>query len=82
MRQVQIEDIIRIIKEIQPLGEYEEDTLLFEEGYIDSLTIFDKLLPRLEEAYELEMEPTDLLPEHFESPGAIRTFITKKRLTA
>ena len=77
MKQVQLEDVIRMLKEIQPLGEYEESTLLFESGLIDSLTIFDKLLPRLEEAYGIE--PLDLSPEHFESPGAIHAFVTDKR---
>ena len=79
MRQVQVEDIIQMLKEIQPLGEYTEDTLLFESGYIDSLTIFDKLLPRLEESYGIVIEPLDLLPNHFETPKAIQKFTASKR---
>lgn len=78
MKQVRLEDIIHMLKEIQPLEKFEENTLLFESGYIDSMTIFNELLPKLEEFYGIEVEPLDLIPEHFETPGAIQKYVTGK----
>ena len=56
-----MERIISILKEIQPIGEFEADTMLFESGYVDSLVIFERLLPRLEEIYGIQIEPMELI---------------------
>lgn len=79
MEQIQLETIISILNEIQPLGKYEADTALFDSGYIDSLIIFDRLLPKLEEIYEITVEPPELIPDHFETPKAILEYVKNKR---
>jgi acyl carrier protein len=78
MKQVQLEDIINLFKEVQPLGNYEEDTLLYESGYVDSLTIFGRVLPELEKRYGIKVEPPELIPEHFETPAAILKYLKGK----
>ncbi|MCI9530667.1 MAG: hypothetical protein HFH38_02760 [Lachnospiraceae bacterium] len=73
-----LEEIIYLLKEIQPVGEFGEGTMLFEGGLIDSFVIFDRLLPGLEEKYGISVKPLELLPEHFETPGAIAEYIEGK----
>ena len=78
MKQVHLEDITRLLKEIQPLGIYEKDTPLYESGYVDSLTIFGRVLPELEKTYGIKVEPPELIPENFETPAAILKYLECK----
>lgn len=71
-------EIIGLLKEIQPLGEFREETPLFDSGQIDSLVIFDRLLPKLESRYGITVKPLELIPEHFETPGAIAEYVEGK----
>ena len=73
-----MERIISILKEIQPIGEFEADTMLFESGYVDSLVIFERLLPRLEEIYGIQIEPMELIPDNFETPEEIGKYVERK----
>lgn len=71
----QIKDIVRdyIQKEFMydmPDSVLSNDTLLVEEGIIDSLGIF-RLISFLQEQFELIVEPEDVVIEHFESINAI-----------
>lgn len=78
MTQAYLEDIIKLLKEIQPLGNYEADTPLYESGCVDSLTIFGRVLPELEKTYGIQVEPPELIPEHFETPAAILKYLECK----
>ncbi len=71
-------EIIGLLKEIQPLGEFREETPLFDSGQIDSLVIFDRLLPELESRYGITVKPLELIPEHFETPGVIAEYVEGK----
>ena len=52
--------------------------MLFESGYVDSLVIFERLLPRLEEIYGIQIEPMELIPDNFETPEAIGKYVERK----
>lgn len=82
MGEIKLAEIICILKQIRPFGEFEGDTLLFDSGYIDSLVIFDRLLPALEEKYQITIEPYELVPENFETPEAILKYVERKRQEA
>lgn len=71
-------DIITLLKKMQPSMILDENTDLFDTGYIDSYTIFAELLPNLSEHYHFEMDPLDLMPENFSTPAAIAAFVNKK----
>ncbi len=79
--QVQLDTILCLLNEIQPLGNWTAATPLFESGYMDSLLIFDRLLPALESRYEIEIAPWELVPEHFDTPEAIYRYVKGKQNT-
>ena len=71
----QVKDIVRdyIQQEFMydmPGHILDNNTLLVEEGIIDSLGIF-RLISFLQEQFELTVEPEDVVMEHFESINAI-----------
>jgi len=73
-----LEEVIALLKELQPAMELDEGTDLFDTGYIDSFVIFNELLPKIESKYGFEVTPLDLMPENFLTPGAIANFIETK----
>ena len=55
----------------------QNDTLVFKEGYFDSLG-FVRLITYLEEEYGIKISDTDLVEENFESVSAISGFVGRK----
>jgi acyl carrier protein len=55
----------------------ESDSLL-EKGVIDSVAMVE-LVSFIEEKFEIRIHDEELMPENFDSLGAIATFITSKR---
>ena len=55
----------------------QNDTLVFKEGYFDSLG-FVRLITYLEEEYGIKISDADLVEENFESINAITAFLTSK----
>jgi len=55
----------------------EKSTNLIDEGIIDSLGIM-KLLTFIEETYDIQISDEELLPENFESLGAIIGMVDRK----
>lgn len=81
MIQVRLEEILCLLNEVQPLGKWSANTPLFESGYMDSMMIFDRLLPELEKTYEIEIVPWELIPENFDTPDAIYRYVKGKKKT-
>ena len=54
-----------------------DDYALIDNGVIDSLGIFQLLL-LLEERYGIEVDDEDLVPENFETVGAIAQLVGKR----
>lgn len=78
MSQILLQTILEMLSKIQPLVEWEKGTPLFESGLIDSITIFEKILPGLEEKYGMKIEPLELVPDNFETPEAIAAYVKGK----
>jgi acyl carrier protein len=55
-----------------------DDSLLFKEGYFDSMG-FMVLISFLEEEFGIKTNDTDLLEENFESINAISEFVIRKK---
>ena len=55
-----------------------DDTLIFKEGYFDSMG-FMVLISFLEEEFGIKTGDTDLLEENFESINAITEFVKQKK---
>ena len=54
-----------------------EDSLIFKEGFIDSMG-FMTLITFLEEEFDIQTGDSDLLEENFESINAITEFVKRK----
>ena len=50
---------------------------LIEEGIVDSMGIF-RLISFLEEAFDVHLNPEEIMLENFETVNAIATFVTEK----
>jgi acyl carrier protein len=55
-----------------------DDSLLFKEGYFDSMG-FMVLISFIEEEFGIKTNDTDLMEENFESINAISEFIIRKK---
>lgn len=55
-----------------------DEDLLLELGLVDSFGILE-LVDYLEDTFNIEVEPDDMLSEHFESIAAIERFLTAKQ---
>lgn len=58
-----------------------EDTLIFQEGLLDSMG-FVMLLGFLEETFEVKPDDADLVEENFESINAITNYVMQKQAQA
>jgi len=55
-----------------------DDTLIFQEGYLDSMG-FVMLLGFLEETFGVKPDDADLIEENFESINAIKHYVLQKQ---
>jgi acyl carrier protein len=77
---VQLESVVNTVNQYvaktrgAPKKPIAPDTLLYQEGHIDSFGLVD-LIADLETALKIELPPGTLIPEDFESPRALWTRI-------
>lgn len=69
-------ELIQILEEIEPGVNFKEEKHLIEEEILDSFDIVT-LVARLNEEYDIEITPADLVPENFESAECIMNLIKK-----
>ena len=58
-------------------GNIQYDTLIFKEGYFDSMG-FITLITFLEDEFNVKTEDKDFIEENFESVNAIANYVTQK----
>lgn len=71
-----MEKIIQIIKSINPLAKVDETTKLLDEHTLDSLSMIT-LVSELEDEFDVEISARDIVPENFETVGAIAELIER-----
>lgn len=70
------ENILRMIEEITDEKVYSAETLLFEEGILDSFKVIE-LVSELEDHFGIEIDAKYVIDENFCTVSAIKTLITK-----
>ena len=65
-----MEQLLEILKDIQPDVDYENCTTLIDDELLDSFAILS-LVSELEDAFDVEITPVDIIPENFNSAQAL-----------
>ena len=70
------EQVLSILREIQPTFGFEDGNDFIEAGYLDSFDIV-QLVSMLETNFDVEISALEIIPENFNSIGAICHLVEK-----
>ncbi len=71
-----MEQLLEILREVDDTVDYEMEKSLIDGEIIDSLDLME-LISEMEEAFEIEIEMEDIIPENFNSAEAMWALITR-----
>lgn len=71
-----MEKLIEILEEIAPGVDYENCTTLIDDHILDSFGILS-LVSELEDEFDIEVSPTELVPENFNSAQKLWEMVTR-----
>ena len=66
----EMQKLLEILRDVNEDVDFENETALVDEGYIDSFDI-NMIIAALDEAYDIQIEVGDIEPENFNSAEAI-----------
>lgn len=70
------EKIIKILTELRPEFDFNEDVDFIEEGMLDSFDVVN-LVTELDSTFEISIDGVDILPENFASIDSIEKLLIK-----
>ena len=71
-----MEKLLEILNDIQPDADYETCTTLIDDEVLDSFAILS-IVGELEEAFDIEITPVDIVPENFNSAQALWAMVQR-----
>ena len=71
-----MEELMNILEELRPDVDFENETGLIANGILDSFDIVS-LVTQLNDAFDIEIRPSDLIPENFNSAQAMLALVEK-----
>lgn len=69
-----MDELMEILSELRPDVDFENETSLITDGVLDSFDII-ALVSELDEAFDIEIKPSDLVPDNFNSAKAMMALI-------
>lgn len=69
-----MDELMEILEELRPDVDFEKETALIDDGVLDSFDIV-ALVGELNEAFDIEIKPNNLVPENFNSAKAMMALI-------
>ena len=69
-------ELMEILQELRPDVDFENETALITDGVLDSFDIV-ALVGELNDAFDIEIKPNNLVPENFNSAKAMWELIQK-----
>ena len=69
-----MEELMEILSELRPDVDFENETALITDGILDSFDII-ALVSELDDAFDIEIKPNNLVPENFNSAKAMMALI-------
>ena len=71
-----MDELMQILEELRPDVDFENETALITDGVLDSFDIV-ALVGELNDAFDIEIKPSDLIPANFNSAKAIAALVEK-----
>lgn len=71
-----MDELLQILEELRPDVDFETEKYLIDDGILESFDIV-ALVGELNEEFDIEIKPNDLVPENFNSAEAMYALITK-----
>ena len=71
-----MEKLLEILNDIQPDANYETSTTQIDDEVLDSFAILS-IVGELEEAFDIEITPVDIVPENFNSAQALWAMVQR-----
>ena len=69
-----MEELMQLLEELRPDVDFENETALITDGVLDSFDIV-ALVGELNDAFDIEIKPNNLVPENFNSAKAMMALI-------
>lgn len=69
--------VMEILEQVCKGKDIQENTSIYEELAIDSIVIFNELLPKLEDTFSIQISPLDLMPDNFETVTTLAELVDK-----
>lgn len=73
-----MDELLEILEEIKPTVDFRTCTALIDDGYLDSFDILS-IVSELNDAFEVEISPVDIVPENFNSADSLWKMIERLR---
>ena len=71
-----MDELLEILNEVKPCVDFENDTDLIGHGVLDSITMVT-LVMELNDAFDIEITPVDIVPENFKTVQTIYDMIQR-----
>ena len=71
-----MEELLAILQEINETPDYATETKLIDNGILDSLAIL-ALVTEIENEFDVEVSPVDLIPDNFNSMQSLMDMINR-----
>lgn len=71
-----MDELMEILEELRPDVDFENETALIDDGVLDSFDIV-ALVGELNDAFDIEIKPNNLVPENFNSAEAMMALIER-----
>lgn len=73
-----MEELMQILEELRPDVDFENETALIDDGILDSFDIV-ALVGELNDTFDIEIKPNNLIPANFNSAKAMMALIDQLR---
>ncbi len=73
---IMMEKLLNILNEIKPDVDFTKEAALITDNILDSISIME-LVNTLEDAYDIDISPLDIVPQNFQSADAILALVTR-----
>ncbi|MBD5103207.1 MAG: acyl carrier protein [Subdoligranulum sp.] len=71
-----MEQLLELLEEIRPDVDFKTETNLIDDGILDSFDVISTI-QEINDAFDIEIQPTDIVPQNFNSVSAMWQMIQR-----